>query len=86
MLSNEWLNLFQVIYQLRVHELTQEHRTKGKTNTKSDLCIYNATKDTLLVVFKRTRDHAQHQGLTAGISRALHARKLMFILKTINKH
>lgn len=66
MLSNEWLNLFQVIYQLRVHELTQEHRTKGKTNTKSDLCIYNATKDTLLVVFKRTRDHAQHQGLTAG--------------------
>lgn len=61
MLSNEWLNLFQVTNQLRVHELTEEHRSKGKTNTKSDLCIYNATKDTLLVVFKRTRDQAQHQ-------------------------
>lgn len=75
MLSNEWLNLFQVIYQLRVHELTQEHRTKGKTNTKSDLCIYNATNDTLLVAFKRTRDHAQHQGLMARNTQSFACKK-----------
>lgn len=52
MLTNEWLNWLQVINQLSFPEVTVGHRSKAEANAKSDLWVYNVTKDVLLVVKK----------------------------------